>query len=285
MNASSASPTTRTTAPSKSTLTTQSTFFLLDLCPTHRMLYRYSNGDIAHGGYSNAIRVHERFVFALPDSLTDENVASMLCAGLTVWAPLRKFNVGPGSKVAVAGIGGLGHYAVQFASALGAEVTAISHQADKEVSPIYYNSSSMILTVCEGRRASDGSKALYQHDVRGLCLVSRRLLRPDPLHHRRRSRELLHFSLSTSLTYGYRDFLSRTSSRCSPSMVVSTPVVYPTTPSLLSTPWISPVTQLVSPSLTSEARKKRTRCSSSLRSTKSVSLPLSTSLVHGLMRE
>ncbi|SCV73976.1 BQ2448_6406 [Microbotryum intermedium] len=93
---------------------------------------KYENGDIAHGGYSTGIRVHERFVFRLPDALSDEDAAPMLCGGLTVFAPLKNHGVKEGSKVAIVGIGGLGHFAIQFAKALGAEVTAFSHQADKE---------------------------------------------------------------------------------------------------------------------------------------------------------
>lgn len=74
---------------------------------------KYENGDLAHGGYSSGIRVHERFVFALPEGLSDEDAAPMLCGGLTVYAPLKRFGTGPGKKVAIAGIGGLGHFAVQ----------------------------------------------------------------------------------------------------------------------------------------------------------------------------
>jgi len=92
---------------------------------------KYENGDIAHGGYSNGVRVHERFVFAVPEGLKDEDVAPMACGGLTVFAPLEFYGTGPGKKVGIVGIGGLGHFAVQFAAALGAEVTAFTHQGDK----------------------------------------------------------------------------------------------------------------------------------------------------------
>lgn len=79
-------------------------------CPEQVDTYnsRYSNNDIAHGGYSTAIRVHERFVFALPDALADEDAASMLCGGLTVYSPLVRFGVGKGTKFGLVGLGGLG---------------------------------------------------------------------------------------------------------------------------------------------------------------------------------
>ncbi|KAM0790296.1 hypothetical protein ACM66B_005597 [Microbotryomycetes sp. NB124-2] len=93
---------------------------------------KYENGDIAHGGYSTAARVHERFVFPIPDGLADEDAAPMMCGGLTVFGPLKNYGVTKGTKLAVAGVGGLGHFAIMLGSALGAEVTAISHSADKE---------------------------------------------------------------------------------------------------------------------------------------------------------
>ncbi|KAH8831127.1 GroES-like protein [Flagelloscypha sp. PMI_526] len=92
----------------------------------------YPNGDKAYGGYSTAIRANQRFVFPIPDALSSEQAAPMLCGGLTVFSPLLRHGVGPGQKVAIVGMGGLGHYAVQFAKALGAEVTVFSHSARKE---------------------------------------------------------------------------------------------------------------------------------------------------------
>ncbi|KAG6918735.1 hypothetical protein DXG01_012220 [Tephrocybe rancida] len=92
-----------------------------------------SDGDLAHGGYSTAVRAHERFVFPLPKELPLEEIAPMLCAGLTVYSPLVRNGTGPGKRVGVIGIGGLGHFAIQFARALGAEqVVAFSHSKGKE---------------------------------------------------------------------------------------------------------------------------------------------------------
>ena len=83
------------------------------------------------GGFADRIRVNERFAFTIPDELPSETAAPLLCGGVTVYTPLRKF-AGQGSRVGVIGIGGLGHLALQFARALGCEVTALSRVADKE---------------------------------------------------------------------------------------------------------------------------------------------------------
>ncbi|KAI1385668.1 uncharacterized protein F4822DRAFT_413851 [Hypoxylon trugodes] len=89
------------------------------------------NETISQGGYASHIRAHEYFVFPIPDAIPSHLAAPMLCAGLTVWSPLVRAGVGPGKKVAIVGLGGLGHFAVLWASALGAEVTVISHSPDK----------------------------------------------------------------------------------------------------------------------------------------------------------
>ncbi len=85
-----------------------------------------------NGGYADAIRVNARFAVPVPESLESENVAPLLCAGITVYSPLRNHNVRPSSRVGVVGIGGLGHLGVQFAKTFGAEVTAFSTSKDKE---------------------------------------------------------------------------------------------------------------------------------------------------------
>ena len=85
-----------------------------------------------YGGYSNLIVTHEDFVFHVPESLDLPGVAPLLCAGITTYSPLRHWKVGPGHKVAVLGLGGLGHMAVKFAVAFGAEVTMLSTSSSKE---------------------------------------------------------------------------------------------------------------------------------------------------------
>ena len=85
-----------------------------------------------YGGYSERIVVSERFVLKVPDGLDLAGAAPLLCAGITTWSPLRHWNVGPGSRVAVVGLGGLGHMALKLAKALGADVTLFTRSADKE---------------------------------------------------------------------------------------------------------------------------------------------------------
>jgi uncharacterized zinc-type alcohol dehydrogenase-like protein len=83
------------------------------------------------GGFAERIRVDGRFAFALPDSLLAESAAPLLCGGVTVFAPMRRWGVRAGSRVGVIGIGGLGHLALRFARAMGAVVTAFTSSPDK----------------------------------------------------------------------------------------------------------------------------------------------------------
>jgi len=85
-----------------------------------------------NGGFADKIRVNSKFAIPLPTALDSENAAPLMCAGITVYAPLRNHEVRPSSRVGVIGIGGLGHLGVQFAKAFGAEVTAFSTSKDKE---------------------------------------------------------------------------------------------------------------------------------------------------------
>jgi alcohol dehydrogenase (NADP+) len=90
------------------------------------------DGRPTHGGYSTHIVVDEDFVVRIPDSLPLDVAAPLLCAGITVYSPLRHWNAGPGKRVAVVGFGGLGHMAVKIAHALGAEVTVLSQTLSKQ---------------------------------------------------------------------------------------------------------------------------------------------------------
>lgn len=83
------------------------------------------------GGFATALRVPAGFAFPLPEALPSDRVGPLMCGGITVFSPLRRFGAGPGKRVAIVGLGGLGHMAVQFAAALGAEVTVLSHSPDK----------------------------------------------------------------------------------------------------------------------------------------------------------
>ncbi|GBQ91946.1 zinc-dependent alcohol dehydrogenase [Acetobacter nitrogenifigens DSM 23921 = NBRC 105050] len=86
---------------------------------------------ITFGGYSSAVVVDQAFVLRAPDSLDPAAVAPLLCAGITTWSPLRKWKVGPGQRVGIVGLGGLGHMGVKFARALGAEVVLFTTSASK----------------------------------------------------------------------------------------------------------------------------------------------------------
>ncbi len=88
-------------------------------------------GGITYGGYSQRIVVDENFVLRLPDRLDTASAAPLLCAGITTYSPLRRWKVGHGQKVAVVGLGGLGHMAVKFAHAFGAEVTLFTTSPGK----------------------------------------------------------------------------------------------------------------------------------------------------------
>jgi uncharacterized zinc-type alcohol dehydrogenase-like protein len=79
-----------------------------------------------NGGYADRVRVNARFVFPIPDGLESERAAPLLCGGITVYNPIRTYGINPASQVGIVGVGGLGHMAVQFAHAFGAEVTAFS---------------------------------------------------------------------------------------------------------------------------------------------------------------
>lgn len=86
---------------------------------------------ITYGGYSTHIVVTEKFVFKVPKNLPLEGVAPLLCAGITTYSPLRHWKVKKGDKVAVVGLGGLGHMAVKLAAAMGADVTMLSRSPEK----------------------------------------------------------------------------------------------------------------------------------------------------------
>ena len=90
------------------------------------------DGTSTQGGYSERIVVSEQFVVHVPENLDPAGAAPLLCAGITTWSPLRHWKVGPGSKVAVVGLGGLGHMALKLAKALGAEATLFSRSPGKE---------------------------------------------------------------------------------------------------------------------------------------------------------
>ena len=98
-----------------------------NLCPEAEATCVHRNG-----GYADRVRANDRFVVPIPDALDSEHAAPLLCAGITVYNPMRINGINPSSRVGVVGIGGLGHLAIQFARVFGAEVTAFSTSPAKE---------------------------------------------------------------------------------------------------------------------------------------------------------
>ncbi len=105
------------------------------------------------GGYSQGITVEERFVCRIPDAIPFEKAAPLLCAGVTTYSPLKRWGAGPGKKVAVVGMGGLGHMAVQIAAAMGAEVSVISQTMSKEADGKLFGATNYYATSEEGTLA------------------------------------------------------------------------------------------------------------------------------------
>jgi alcohol dehydrogenase (NADP+) len=92
----------------------------------------WPNGDLSYGGYADKWRGDCRFTFKIPDNMPNDVACTFFCAGVTAYAPLKRHNVGPGSVVGVMGIGGLGHYGIQWAKAMGAKVIGMSHNDKKK---------------------------------------------------------------------------------------------------------------------------------------------------------
>ena len=101
---------------------------------------------VAMGGYSNYFVVNEDYAVTIPANLPLEGVAPLLCAGITLYSPIKHWGVGPGKKVAVMGLGGLGHMGVKFAAAMGADVTVLSHSPAKEADARAMGAHSFIAT-------------------------------------------------------------------------------------------------------------------------------------------
>ncbi|WP_343598879.1 NAD(P)-dependent alcohol dehydrogenase [Mycobacterium sp.] len=108
---------------------------LQQYCTGSGMIATYNgvgrDGQPTYGGYSGAIVVDENYVLRIPDSLPLDAAAPLLCAGITLYSPLRHWNAGPGTRVAVIGLGGLGHMGVKLGAALGADVTVLSQSLKK----------------------------------------------------------------------------------------------------------------------------------------------------------
>jgi uncharacterized zinc-type alcohol dehydrogenase-like protein len=102
--------------------------------------------SITRGGYSNGIVVDQNYVVTVPDNLDPAATAPLLCAGITLYSPLKEWGAGPGKKVGIIGLGGLGHMGVKFASALGAHVTVFSHSESKRQDALAMGADDFIVT-------------------------------------------------------------------------------------------------------------------------------------------
>ncbi|MEI6059632.1 MAG: NAD(P)-dependent alcohol dehydrogenase [Bacteroidota bacterium] len=129
-------------------------------------------GGHTFGGYSEKVVVDEHFVLKVPANLDLAAVAPLLCAGITTWTPLRHWNVGKGSKVAVVGLGGLGHMAIKLAKGLGAEVTLFSRTPGKTKDAMELGADAVVISTDKDQmKAAKGKFDLiidtvpYVHDV------------------------------------------------------------------------------------------------------------------------
>ena len=108
---------------------------------------RHYDGEPTFGGYAKEIVVDQNYVLSIPDNLDLASAAPLLCAGVTVYSPLHHWKVGPGKKVAILGLGGLGHMAVKFAVAMGAEVYVLGRSKGKESDAKDFGAKDYLLTV------------------------------------------------------------------------------------------------------------------------------------------
>jgi uncharacterized zinc-type alcohol dehydrogenase-like protein len=113
--------------------------------------------DITYGGYSKHVVVRQEFVLRVPNGLDLARAAPLLCAGITTYSPLRTWNVGPGSRVGVVGLGGLGHMAVKLASGMGAHVTVLSRTSDKKGDALALGAEQLLVSTDQEAMAKAGS--------------------------------------------------------------------------------------------------------------------------------
>ena len=122
---------------------------LEQVCPNLTLTYGSPDkhlGGVTYGGYSDKIVVDEHFVLRIPETLDPAGAAPLLCAGITTYSPLRHWNVTPGKKVGVIGLGGLGHMAVKFADAFGAHVVVFTTSAAKKDDALRLGADEVVLS-------------------------------------------------------------------------------------------------------------------------------------------
>lgn len=148
----------------------------------------FMNGGKSYGGYALYNRSPAHFVVKIPDGLSSAAAAPMLCGGVTTYTPLKEYGCGPGKSVGVIGVGGLGHFAILFAKALGADkVVAVSRKANKRDDALKLGADSYIATDDDQNWAQEYGRSLdlivstvSSSKVRFFlaCLLSRRLIAP-----------------------------------------------------------------------------------------------------------
>jgi uncharacterized zinc-type alcohol dehydrogenase-like protein len=133
------------------------------------------DGTLTQGGYSTCNVVDEDFVIEIPDTVDLAHAGPMMCAGITVYSPLRRWSVGPGKKVGVVGLGGLGHMAVKIATAMGADVTVLTTSRSKVDDARRFGAKTVIVndaaaSLSQYRRSLDFivDTVPYQHDLERL---------------------------------------------------------------------------------------------------------------------
>ncbi|GAO01397.1 NAD(P)-dependent alcohol dehydrogenase [Anaeromyxobacter sp. PSR-1] len=122
---------------------------LEQFCPGQTLTYGAPDrhlGGVTYGGYSGSVVVDEHFVLRVPERLDLAAAAPLLCAGITTWSPLRHWGVGPGKKVGVVGLGGLGHMGVKFARALGAHVVVFTTSPGKREDALRLGAHEVVLS-------------------------------------------------------------------------------------------------------------------------------------------
>lgn len=138
-------------------------------------------GGTTFGGYSESIVVEEAFMLHLPENLDPAAAAPLLCAGITTWSPLRRWKVGPGQKVGVVGLGGLGHMAVKFAAALGAKVVLFTTSPGKTEDAKRLGASEVVVSKNAGEMAAHAGSFDFildtvsaQHDLNAYLALLKR---------------------------------------------------------------------------------------------------------------
>ena len=127
---------------------------------------RNKAGDPTYGGYASAIVVDEKYVLRIPENLALDVAAPLLCAGITTYSPLREWGAGPGKRVGIMGLGGLGHMGVKLAHAMGADVTLISHSPSKEADGYRLGADHFLLSSDkEAMKAAEGTLDLIVNTV------------------------------------------------------------------------------------------------------------------------